>query len=121
MKMAKFLVSHFDAGVEKFKAGQAYPLDEETRLCIVRGAAVEADMPDPEPVKEPSGEHTQAGAGGNDSAQGSDTAAGAAGQDTDAGATGTDTAAGASGNDTQAGAAAPAAAAPAAATSSRKR
>jgi hypothetical protein len=46
MKKAKFLVSHFDAGVVKFKAGQAYPLDDETRLCIVRGAAEEVDVED---------------------------------------------------------------------------
>jgi len=46
MKKAKFLMSHFDAGAEKFKAGEAYELTEETRLCIARGAAVEVDVPD---------------------------------------------------------------------------
>ncbi|HYD58964.1 MAG TPA: hypothetical protein VEC35_01320 [Noviherbaspirillum sp.] len=46
MKKAKFLVSHFDAGVEKFKAGEAYDLTDETRLCITRGAAVEVDAMD---------------------------------------------------------------------------
>lgn len=44
MKMAKFLVSHFDAGVEKFTAGEAYPLDDETSLCIARGTAEEVDV-----------------------------------------------------------------------------
>lgn len=44
MKQAKFLVSHFDAGVEKFQAGETYPLDDETRLCIARGAAEEVDV-----------------------------------------------------------------------------
>lgn len=46
MKMAKFLVSHFDAGAEKFTAGQAYPLSDETRLCVARGAAEEVDIAD---------------------------------------------------------------------------
>jgi hypothetical protein len=46
MKMAKFLVSHFDASAEKFRAGEAYPLTDETRLCIARGAAEEVDVPD---------------------------------------------------------------------------
>jgi hypothetical protein len=46
MKMAKFLVSHFDSGIEKFKADQTYPLDEETRLCVARGAAEEVDVED---------------------------------------------------------------------------
>lgn len=48
MKKAKFLVSHFDSGVEKFKAGEEHELTEETRLCIARGAAVEIDVADPE-------------------------------------------------------------------------
>lgn len=46
MKQAKFLVSHFDAGVEKYKAGETYDLTDETRLCIARGAAVEVDVED---------------------------------------------------------------------------
>lgn len=49
MKKAKFLVSHFDAGAVKFQAGESYPLDEETRLCIVRGAAEEVEAPNVEP------------------------------------------------------------------------
>lgn len=46
MKKAKFLVSHFDAGTEKYKAGEAYDLTDETRLCIVRGAAEEVEVED---------------------------------------------------------------------------
>lgn len=51
MKKIKFNVSHFDGGTEKFKAGQLYDVTDETRLCVVRGAAVEVDVPDeaPEP------------------------------------------------------------------------
>ena len=52
MKKAKFLVSHFDGGTEKYKAGEAYPLDDDTSLCIVRGAAVEVDVPE-EPAEKP--------------------------------------------------------------------
>lgn len=61
MKIAKFLVSHFDAGVEKFKAGQAYPLNDETSLCIARGAAEEVDVPDePAATEQPSAEAGEA-------------------------------------------------------------
>lgn len=55
MKKAKFLVSHFDAGVEKFKKGASYPLDDETRLCIARGAAEEVEVAD-EPVADATGD-----------------------------------------------------------------
>jgi len=55
MKKAKFLVSHFDAGTEKFKAGHAYDLTDETRLCIKRGAAVEVDVPDETPTEQKAG------------------------------------------------------------------
>lgn len=56
MKKAKFLVSHFDAGVEKFKAGEAYELTDETRLCIVRGAAEEVDVLDEPAAETPAAE-----------------------------------------------------------------
>lgn len=46
MKKARFVMSHFDAGVEKFKAGEDHELTDETRLCIARGAAVEVDVAD---------------------------------------------------------------------------
>lgn len=49
MKKAKFLVSHFDASVEKYKAGEVYDLTEDTRLCIARGAAVEVEVEVPPP------------------------------------------------------------------------
>ena len=55
MKKAKFLVSHFDAGVEKFKKGEAYPLDDETSLCITRGAAEEVEVAD-EPTPDATGD-----------------------------------------------------------------
>ena len=53
MKMAKFLVSHFDASAEKFRAGEAYPLTDETRLCIARGAAEEVDVARNAPARLP--------------------------------------------------------------------
>lgn len=62
MKKAKFLVSHFDAGVEKFKAGKAYPLDDETRLCIARGAAEEVDEPNEPDAAAPAEGETSADA-----------------------------------------------------------
>lgn len=66
MKKAKFLASHFDAGEEKYKAGEAYPLDDDTRLCIARGAAVEVDAPDDAPAAEAETKVAQAQAPADD-------------------------------------------------------
>ena len=77
MKQAKFLVSHFDAGVEKFKAGQIYPLEDETRLCIARGAAEEVDVAE-EPktvVKADPDQATSDSSSSTESKQGDDDAA----------------------------------------------
>lgn len=62
MKKAQFLVSHFDAGEVKFKAGECYPLTDETRLCIVRGAAVEVDVADEAPAESAAAETVAADA-----------------------------------------------------------
>jgi hypothetical protein len=52
-KWIKFIVNFYDNGIVKYEADKSYPDTEETRREMLKGNAVEVDVPDPEEEKPP--------------------------------------------------------------------